>query len=136
MAIKRYSEMVQYSSFEERFEYLKLSSRVGDPTFGENRYLNQHFYTFSAKWKSAREKVIIRDEGCDLGIPGMYIFDKVFVHHMNPVSMDDILADSDFLYDPEYLICVSMNTHNAIHYGAFSKDMAYKERAPNDTIFW
>lgn len=134
--IKRYSELIKLSSFDERFDYLKLTGNVGDMVFGANRYYNQRFYNSSSRWKSAREKVIIRDEACDLAVPGLVILDRIFVHHINPLTMDDIFNDSDSIYDPEFLICVSMNTHNAIHYGTSSGQAVYKERQPNDTIFW
>lgn len=116
MSIKCYRELVRLPSFEERFRYLKLHGRVGEETFGFDRYLNQTFYR-SAKWKSVRDRVIIRDGGCDLGIEDREIRTHILIHHMNPITVSDIERQSAFLMDPEYLVCVSTNTHNAIHYG-------------------
>lgn len=116
MSIKCYRELVRLPSFEERFRYLKLHGRVGEETFGFDRYLNQTFYR-SAKWKSVRDRVIIRDGGCDLGIEDREIGTHILIHHMNPITVSDIERQSAFLMDPEYLVCVSTNTHNAIHYG-------------------
>lgn len=134
--IRSYSELIALPTFEERFEYLKLNGRVGKDTFGFDRYLNQTFYR-SSKWKSIRDQVIIRDNGCDLGIYGYDITGRILIHHMNPITMDDIEKESDFLLDPEYLICTTHNTHNAIHYG--NDNLTIKlpmERTPNDTCPW
>ena len=136
MDIKTYSQMMQLSTFDERFDYLKLNGKVCGETFGFDRYLNQQFYK-SPEWKKIREQVIIRDNGCDLGIPGMEIGGNIYVHHMNPLSAE-MLDDTELLLNPEYLICVSMTTHNAIHYG--DKALAHKndivDRKANDTCPW
>lgn len=134
--IRTYSELVKLATFEERFEYLKLDGKVGNDTFGFDRYLNQIFYR-SREWKSVRDRVIIRDEGCDLGIEGRDICGKVIIHHMNPILISDIEEQSSALLDPEYLICVSHNTHNAIHYG--NESLIAKGpvvRTKNDTCPW
>jgi len=133
---KTYSELIELDSFEKRFEYLKLDGSVGKDTFGYDRYLNQQFYR-SAIWKKIRNEIILRDNGCDLGIEGHDIFGKVFIHHMNPVDVSDVLDQSEILLNPEFLICVSQLTHNAIHYGSFEllpKD--HQERTPFDTCPW
>lgn len=135
--IRTYSELIQLPTFEERFEYLKLGGRVGEETFGFDRYLNQVFYG-SKEYKSVRNYVIIRDGGCDLAIPDREIIsDKIIIHHMNPITVNDILKRSDFLLNPEYLICTILNTHNAIHYG--SSELLQKDpvvRFKNDTCPW
>lgn len=134
--IRTYSELSVHQTFEERFAYLKLGGAVGRDTFGFDRYLNQEFYK-SALWKRARRIAIARDYGCDLGIEGREIYDKVFVHHMNPMVPDDIKHSRVDIIDPEYLITVSHLTHNAIHYGDESllpKPMV--ERRPGDTKLW
>ena len=133
---RRYSELKALKTFQERFNYLKLNSSVGLDTFGFDRYLNQSFYR-SLEWKRLRDEIIIRDNGCDLGLPGYEIFDKIYIHHMNPISQSDILDRSPILMDPEYLICVSHRTHNALHYG--TKDILPMEpivRSRNDTCPW
>lgn len=135
--IRRYSELIQLSTFEERFNYLKLNGVVANETFGFDRYLNQQFYR-SSEWKRVRQQVIIRDRGCDLAIPDHEIFDQIIVHHMNPMSLEDIENNPELLLDPEYLICVSFDTHNAIHYGDDSyrnKDVVV-DRMPGDTTLW
>lgn len=136
--IRTYSDLIQLCSFEERFEYLKLDSSVGETTFGSKRYLNQFFYQNSKLWEDVRKLVILRDHGCDLGIGGMEIFRKVHVHHMNPISESDIIHSSEFLLDPEYLISVSEDTHRAIHFGSINilRVNSYEERKPNDTCPW
>lgn len=136
MSIKTYSELIQLPTFEERFRYLKLDGRVGEDTFGFDRYLNQLFYQ-SQKWKKIRDYVIIRDNGCDLGVEGYEIHGRLLIHHMNPISIQDILHESDFLLDPEYLITTVHNTHNAIHYG--DESLLYTgpiERTLHDTCPW
>jgi hypothetical protein len=115
--VKCYSELITLPTFEERFRYLKLGGRVGADTFGFDRYLNQKLYQRDPRWKKARDLVIIRDNGCDLGMEGHEIHGKIIVHHMNPITMDDILKERIWIYDPEFLICTIHNTHNAIHYG-------------------
>ena len=135
--IRTYSELITLPTFKERFEYLKLGGSVGKETFGYDRYLNQMLYQRSPRWKKSRDTVIIRDNGRDLAMEGHEIFGKIIVHHMNPITMDDILKDRDWIYDPEFLICTIHNTHNAIHYG--DEDLlviAPTERTPNDTCPW
>lgn len=136
MKIRTYSELITIPTFEERFEYLRLDGRVGEETFGFDRYLNQVFYK-SKEWLQIRDYVITRDNGCDLGIEGHEIYGKVLVHHMNPISKEDILKRSDWLLNPEYLISTIKNTHDAIHYGDASLLItAPIERKPNDTCPW
>jgi hypothetical protein len=136
--IRSYSELAKLKTFEERFKYLKLSGTVGKDTFGYERYLNQVFYRSNA-WKKIRRDVIIRDQACDLGILDRSITGKVFVHHMNPILPKD-LDDGDLsnLMNPEFLICVSLNTHNAIHYGDEHLLIPTEiiERKPGDTCPW
>lgn len=135
--MKNYKELSRLHSFEERFEYLRLRGAVGKETFGFDRIFNQMFYNRSAEWKRVRDQVIIRDNGCDLGVEGHDIFGKIIVHHMNPITLRDIQDSSDLLLNPEYLICVSMDTHNAIHYGNASLlGKAPVERTSNDTCPW
>jgi hypothetical protein len=134
--IRTYTELIRLKTFEERYEYLRLSALIGEKTFGFERYLNQVFYR-SPEWKRTRREVIRRDNGCDLGIDGRDIFDQVIVHHINPMTPEDIELDRDWIYDPEYLICVSDATHKAIHYGDKSKLITLpKERSMNDTCPW
>lgn len=134
--MKTYSELLKFPSFEDRFNYLALNGGVGEETFGFDRWLNQRFYK-SDEWRSIRDFVIIRDGGCDLAMDGYEIFDKIIVHHMNPIGQSDIIHSSDFLINPEYLVCVSHTTHNAIHYGDASLLMtAPIERRPGDTCPW
>jgi hypothetical protein len=135
--IKTYTELITFPTFEERFRYLKLNGTVCKETFGPDRYLNQLFYKRCPEWYSARREVIIRDMGYDLGVEGYPISGKVFVHHMNPISLDDIVEKSEFLLNPEYLITTSFNTHNAIHYGDENLLItAPIERTKNDTCPW
>lgn len=135
--IRTYSELITLPTFKERFNYLKLDSLVGKETFGYDRYINQQLYQRNPRWKKARDKVIIRDNGCDLGVEGFEIFGKIIVHHMNPITIDDILNDRDWIYDPEFLICTVHNTHNAIHYGDEKLLMtAPIVRTKNDTCPW
>lgn len=132
-----YSELITLPTFEERYNYLKLGGRVGADTFGFDRHLNQMLYQRNSKWKNARDKVIIRDNGCDLGMEGHEIHGKVIVHHMNPITIDDILNDRDWIYDPEFLISTVHNTHNAIHYGDEKMIVtAPTIRTRNDTCPW
>lgn len=136
MNIKTYSELITLPTFEERFEYLKIGGKVGVDTFGFDRYLNQIFYR-SDEWKSIRDEVIIRDNGCDLGIEGREIYSRIIVHHMNPITKDDILNRSDFLLNPEFLICTIKLTHDAIHYGDSSILLTEPViRTKNDTCPW
>ena len=134
--IRTYSELVQLSTFEERFNYLRLDGVVGKDTFGFDRYLNQQFYR-SSEWRRVRDQVILRDCGCDLGIEGYEIPSRVLIHHMNPISIEDLQSMSDLLMNPEYLICVSHRTHNAIHYGDERFIVTTPiERSQNDTCPW
>lgn len=136
MSIRTYSELITLPTFEERFKYLQLNGQVGESTFGFDRYMNQVFYR-SQKWKSIRDFVIIRDCGCDLGVEGYDIHGKIIIHHMNPLSMRDIETESDFLLNPDFLICTTHNTHNAIHYGDENLLVtAPIERTKNDTCPW
>lgn len=135
--IRTYSELITFPSYLERFNYLKLGGKVGKDTFGFDRYLNQKFYHLDPKWKSSRDWVIIRDNGCDLGMEGYEIRGKIIVHHMNPITMEDIIQKRDWIYDPEFLISTIHNTHNAIHYGDEKLLMkAPVERTPFDTCPW
>ena len=136
MIIRTYSELIKLPTFEERFQYLKLNGDVGVETFGFDRYLNQAFYS-SDEWKSIRNQVIIRDNGCDLGIEGREIYKRIIIHHMNPITKEDLLYRTEYLLDPEYMICTMKNTHDAIHYG--DENLLFKEpveRKPNDTCPW
>ena len=136
MIIRTYSELITLPTFEERYRYLKLNGNVGEETFGFDRYLNQMFYR-SAKWRSIRDYVIIRDGGFDLAIKDREIRGKILVHHMNPISKSDILNESEFLLNPEYLISTVKNTHDAIHYGDESLLIANPvARRKNDTCPW
>ena len=135
--IRTYSELIQLPTFEERFQYLRLNGVVGEETFGYDRYINQLLYQRNRQWKSIRDKVIIRDNGCDLGILGREIYDRIIVHHMNPITLEDIENESPFVFDLEYLISTTHNTHNAIHYGdgnLLLRDPI--ERTKNDTCPW
>ena len=136
MSIRTYSELITIPTFEERFEYLQLKGSVGKDTFGYDRYLNQVLYR-SPEWKRLRNQIIIRDGGCDLACNGYDIYDKVLIHHLNPITVEDVLARSRKVFDPDNLVCVSHNTHNAIHYG----DMDLLVTGPiirtkNDTCPW
>lgn len=131
-----YSELVQLESFEERFEYLSLRGEVGCETFGSNRWINQRFYT-SREWRRIRDVAIIRDNSCDLGVDGYDIHVKLIVHHMNPLTEEDIMQGTRYALDPEFLICTTHDTHNAIHYGDASLlAKPYEPRRPGDTKFW
>ena len=133
---KSYSELLTLPTFRERYDYLKLTGAVGDETFGAERYLNQVLYN-SAEWKRARREVLMRDDGCDLADPTHPLFDKVIVHHINPITIEDVVNRAPSLFDPENLICVSHATHNAIHYGdATQLQDLPPERTPNDTCPW
>lgn len=136
MSTKSFSELSKLKTFEERYQYLRLDGVIGEDTFGFDRYLNQTFYR-SQRWKRVRDQVIVRDNGCDLGIEGHEIYGKVLIHHMNPITIRDIENESEFLLNPEYLICVTHNTHNAIHYG--DEGLLMKgpiERTKNDMCPW
>lgn len=136
MSIKTYSELITFNTFEDRFNYLKLNGGVGRSTFGFDRYINQQFYR-SSEWKRIRNFVILRDNGCDLGIFGYEIHSDILIHHMNPMDAKDILHTEEWILDPNYLITTTHRTHNAIHYG---KESVYPkvvtERTPGDTKLW
>lgn len=134
---RSYSELIQLPSYIERYRYLKLGGKAGEITFGNERFLNQLLYR-SPEWRSFRRAIIIRDEGCDMGVPGYEIAGQILVHHINPITVEDIYERSDSVFDEENVICVSKTTHNAIHYG--SEDLLVIdeviERRPNDTLLW
>lgn len=134
--MKTYKELIRLQTFKERFHYLALYGKVGEETFGFDRYYNQKFYR-SKEWKDIRNFIITRDNGCDLGVEDREIYEKILIHHMNPITLKDILDITDFLLNPDYLICVSKQTHDAIHYGDFS--LLSQEpivRKARDTILW
>ena len=134
--IRRYTELRRLTTFKDRFDYLRLAGIVGESTFGFDRRLNQLLYT-SSKWRRLRRDIIIRDNGCDLGVEGYDLYNKIIVHHMNPLTLKDIEEVSDDIFNPEYLICVSQRTHNAIHYGDESLlPHGPVVRRPNDTCPW
>lgn len=134
--IRTYSELIKFDTFMDRYQYLRLDGKVGEETFGFDRWLNQLFYK-DPEWLSIRNEVIIRDNGCDLGIADREVHSRILVHHMNPISREDILARSEFLLNPEYLICTSKTTHDAIHYGGENLLMGEPiERTQNDTCPW
>lgn len=136
MMIRTYSDLIQLKTFQERYYYLKLHGKVGEETFGFDRYVNQSLYR-SIKWKRTRSQVIIRDNGCDLGIEGRELGDYIIVHHMNPITLEDIEEERDNVFNLEYLICCSSRTHKAIHFG--DENLLPKEfigRRPNDTCLW
>lgn len=135
-SIKTYSELITIPTFEERYRYLRIGGKVGEETFGFDRYLNQLFYK-SDEWLALRDYVIVRDNGCDLAMPGRDIQTRILVHHMNPITKDDILNRTKYLLDPEFLICTLKSTHDAIHYG--DESLLIKgpiERTMNDTCPW
>lgn len=136
MKIRTYSELIKLPTFLQRFDYLKLNGSVGNATFGSKRYLNQVFYNSDA-WRKVRDDVIIRDHGCDLGIAGRDILGRIYIHHLNPVTQEDVLDRNSWLLNPENLICVSFGTHQAIHYG--DQNLLSGEpviRKPGDTKLW
>ena len=134
--LRNYTELSKLKTFEERYKYLRLEGVVAEETFGYERYFNQKFYK-SKEWKRLRDYVIMRDRGCDLGIEDREIIGEwIIIHHMNPVTLDDIKNATDILLDPEYLICTVHNTHNAIHYGTEDLLMLNTERKRNDTCPW
>ena len=136
MSLKTYSELIALPTFEERFNYLKLGGIVGEETFGFDRYLNQILYK-TPRWLSSRDKVILRDKGCDLGVPGREIQGRILVHHMNPITIEDVLQERDFIFDPEFLISTMHITHNAIHYGDANLLILNPiERTKHDTCPW
>lgn len=133
---KSYSELRRLDTFDERLEYLKLNGDVGRSTFGFDRYLNQRFYS-SNEWKRARRAVILRDNSCDLGVPGREIYSGLLIHHLNPMDVDDIIHGEEWIVDPEFLITTTQMTHNVIHFG---NDRGLPDvviaRTPNDTVLW
>jgi len=134
--VRTYSELRRLLTFEERYDYLKLRASVGEVTFGFERYLNQDFYR-SRQWRDVREFVIARDEGMDLGIDGYEIYDRVIIHHMNPMRTEDLVNGNEDVLDPEFLITTTHRTHNAIHYGDKSLlPTALVDRRPGDTRLW
>lgn len=136
MTIKTYSELRRRDSFDERLEYLKLYGDVGRSTFGFDRYINQRFYT-SYEWKRARQTVIIRDNGCDLGVRGFEIHTDILIHHVNPMTVDDIIHGEEWIFDPEFLITTTKNTHNSIHFGDESPyPKVVLARSRDDTKLW
>ena len=136
MSIKTYSELITIPTFEERFEYLRLKGSVGKDTFGYDRYLNQVLYR-SPEWKRLRNQIIIRDDGCDLACDGYDVYGRVLIHHLNPITVEDVLARSRKVFDPDNLVCVSHNTHNAIHYGDVDLLVTGPiTRTKNDTCPW
>jgi len=134
---KSYSELIKLPTFEERYEYCKLSAAVADPTFAGHRWLNQVLYN-SPEWKSVRRDVIVRDEGCDLAHPDRPIMRKIYIHHLNPLTIEDVEKRRDLIFDMDNLVCVSFDTHQAIHYGDEKLLIPTKptERTPNDTCPW
>lgn len=136
MIIRTYSELMKLKTFEERYDYLRLSGKVGESSFGYDRYINQLFYK-SPEWRRVRDLIIIRDNGCDLGIIDRPIMSKIIVHHMNPVSLEELQESSKKVFNPEFLVCTCHATHNAIHYSnpnLLSK--LSEERRPGDTLLW
>jgi len=135
-ATRTYSELLRISNFEERFEYLALRGVVGDSTFGFDRYMNQKFYR-SAQWRHIRDQVIVRDMGCDLGVAGFQIHAKLYIHHLNPMTAEDLKEGEESVLDPEYLISTTLRTHNAIHYGDSNLlSKPFVERRRGDTKLW
>lgn len=136
MIVRRYSELMKLETFDERFEYLRLESSVGRATFAFDRYLNQSFYR-SRQWQDVRNFVLYRDEGCDLGALGHEIHASPLIHHMNPMTVDDIVDGDEAILDPEFLITTCHRTHNAIHYGVKNAGPpVVAERSPGDTKLW
>lgn len=133
--VRKYSELRHMHTFEERFKYLELRGAVGRSTFGYDRWINQRFYT-STEWRTLRNAVIVRDAGCDLGIPGREIHGRLLIHHMNPITLEDFKHGNDAILDLDNLIAVTHETHNAIHYGDISLVATYVERRPGDTLLW
>lgn len=134
--LKTYTELIQFPTFEERYKYLRLRGSVGVDTFGFDRIFNQRFYK-SREWLKVRDAVFMRDNGCDLGIKGREVYGRFIIHHMNPISLQDLEEHSDLLFNPEYLITTIHSTHNAIHYGDDSLlNELSVERAPFDTCPW
>lgn len=137
MKSKSYRELSDISDYVKRFEYLKIGGTIGELTFNGHRYLNQKFYTSDPQWLKVKQRVILRDDGCDMGHPDFPIFGRIIVHHISPITIDDLIQRNPKIFDPENLICVSHNTHNAIHYGDISLlKLPPVERRANDTCPW
>ena len=134
---KSYSELIKLKTFDERFKYLEIGGRIGIETFGYDRYLNQVFYK-SPEWRRVRDQIIVRDNGNDLGVDGYLIKGNPVIHHINPITIDDVLDRNPDIFNPEYLISCSLQTHNAVHYGneEYLNRFGIVERRPNDTIPW
>lgn len=132
---RSYKELIHIDSFNDRYEYLKLNGIVSELTFGHNRYLNQDFYR-SVEWQRFRRKIIIRDNGCDLAHPDHPLNDHIIVHHLNPITVDDLVNARSCVFDEDNAVCVSHKTHNAIHYGNLEQVKDYVPRSENDTIPW
>ena len=133
---RTYTELSRLVTFEERFEYLRVSAQIGIATFGFDRWLNQAFYT-SREWRQVRQVVVARDRGCDLGVEGYDLFDRIAVHHLNPITIEELNRGDGIVLDPEYLISVSHTTHNAIHFGKeMPRRFTVVERRPGDTKLW
>lgn len=136
MTIRTYAELSRIHDFEERYKYLALRGQVGAATFGFDRYINQQFYT-SRQWRQVRQHVIARDLGCDLGVDGFEVHDKIIIHHMNPMTVDDVVHGDSSILDPEFLISTTHRTHNAIHYGDEKLlPRQFVDRRPGDTKLW
>jgi len=133
---KTYSELITIPTFEERFKYCQTNQKVGEETFGAHRFLNQRFYS-STEWKKLiRPKIIIRDNACDLAMDGMPIMGSIYIHHLNPMKVEDLIEKRDWVLLPEYLVCTSFKTHEALHYGYEPPRFKPIERKPNDTAPW
>lgn len=133
--IKTYSELIKLKTFDERFKYCMAGQYVGEETFGGHRYLNQKFYK-SPEWRRIRQQIIIRDNACDLALEAYPIFGSVYIHHLNSMKIQDLLDRKDYVYLPEFLVCVSFDTHQALHYGKEPPNKEYKPRTQNDTAPW
>jgi hypothetical protein len=134
--IRTYTELRRLETFEERYRYLALRGEVGRSTFGFDRYLNQRFYT-SSEWRHIRQQIIVRDNGCDLGVDGYEIHERLIIHHMNPMTVNDLIKIPHIMTNPEFLITTTHRTHNAIHYGDESLlAKPFIERRPGDTQLW
>jgi len=134
---KSYSELMSIPTFEGRYRYLRIKGRVGEETFGCNRQINQQLYTKDFRWKQLRNEIIIRDDGCDLAMPDFRIYSRVIIHHINPITVEDFMNNNPIIFDPENLICVSFNTHQAIHFGDESLlPQVPIVRRKNDTCLW
>lgn len=133
--MKSYSEMLLYSTYEERLKYLQIFGSVGEMTFGGSRMLNQTLYR-SPEWKRFRDEIIIRDNGCDLAVEGMDIYSRILIHHINPLTIKDIQNRADCIFDPDNVVCVSHKTHEAIHYGLDTIHSSFTDRKAGDTTLW